>query len=111
MTGHFCSQVLSLTFGAAATFLATRPADASLIETLTAKTAANKELNDKKRLATSGANFARSRTVTDGTCAFPDNLIGCENKAEVRGARTSVLTLRLRSSFIISRKVLSALGS
>ena len=32
----------------------------------------NKALNDKKRLATSGANFARSRTVTDGTCKFPE---------------------------------------
>ena len=62
-------------------------------------------LNDKKRLATSGANFARSRTVTDGTCAFPSNMcagvgpftvtafwlayalprvvrVGCENAAE-----------------------------
>ena len=63
-------------------------------------------LNDSKRLATSGANFARSRTVTDGTCAFPNNvcappllcslsaralslcgrfatqLVGCENAAE-----------------------------
>ncbi len=43
----------------------------------------NKELNDKKRAATSGANLARSRTVTDGTCSFPDNLIGCENLAEL----------------------------
>ena len=63
-------------------------------------------LNDSKRLATSGANFARSRTVTDGTCAFPNNvrtplfvsgnlptdvldsrrcaaqMVGCENAAE-----------------------------
>lgn len=36
---------------------------------LLAKSAANKELNDKKRIATSSANVARSRTVTDGTCA------------------------------------------
>ena len=35
-----------------------------LIAALLEKTAANKELNDKKRLATSYANFARSRTVT-----------------------------------------------
>ena len=40
------------------------------------------ELNNKKRLATSGANFARSRTVTDGTCSFPKNWFGCENLAE-----------------------------
>ena len=41
-------------------------------------------LNDKKRLATSGANFARSRTVTDGSCAFPNNWVGCENGASMR---------------------------
>eukprot|EP00958_Prasinococcus_capsulatus_P004677 scaffold436_cov367-Prasinococcus_capsulatus_cf.AAC.2 len=69
-----------------------------LVAALLEKTEANKELNDKKRLATSYANFARSRTIAagatadatvdaadaaDGTCAFPDNLIGCENKAEM----------------------------
>ena len=43
----------------------------------------NKELNDKKRAATSGANLERSRTVTDGYCQFPNNLIGCENLAEL----------------------------
>mmetsp|Transcript_6931 Transcript_6931/g.25542 ORF Transcript_6931/g.25542 Transcript_6931/m.25542 type:complete len:167 (-) Transcript_6931:186-686(-) len=58
-----------------------------LVAALLEKTEANKELNDKKRLATSYANFARSRTVTDGTCAFPDNLIGCENKAEMGGVK------------------------
>jgi photosystem I subunit PsaN len=39
-------------------------------------------VHDKQRLATSGANFARSRTVTDGTCSFPNNWVGCENAAE-----------------------------
>lgn len=58
-------------------------ARAGLVEDLLAKSAANKSLNDKKRLATSGANFARSRTVTDGTCQFPSNFIGCENLAEL----------------------------
>lgn len=38
---------------------------------LLARSEANKELNDKKRLATSYANLARSRTVSDGTCKFP----------------------------------------
>jgi len=52
------------------------------VEELVEKSKANKELNDKKRMMTSSANFARSRTVTDGTCAFPNNLIGCENLAE-----------------------------
>ena len=53
------------------------------VEEMLEKSQANKELNDKKRAATSGANLARSRTVTDGTCAFPNNLIGCENLAEL----------------------------
>lgn len=52
----------------------------ALVDALLVRSADNKALNDKKRLATSYANLARSRTVTDGTCAFPDNLIGCENK-------------------------------
>lgn len=30
------------------------------------------------RLASSYANFARSRTVTDGTCSFPGNVLGCD---------------------------------
>merc|ERR1739848_122111 len=53
------------------------------VEEMLERSQANKELNDKKRAATSGANLARSRTVTDGTCAFPNNLIGCENLAEL----------------------------
>ena len=53
------------------------------VEEMLQNSQANKELNDKKRAATSGANLARSRTVTDGTCAFPNNLIGCENLAEL----------------------------
>uniref|UniRef100_A0A7S3CD06 Uncharacterized protein n=1 Tax=Chloropicon roscoffensis TaxID=1461544 RepID=A0A7S3CD06_9CHLO len=53
------------------------------VEEMLERSNANKELNDKKRKATSGANLARSRTVTDGTCAFPNNLIGCENLAEI----------------------------
>ena len=89
-----------------AVFFAAPKAQAALTEDLLARTAANKvraaasvaaqgthddvlivssssqALNDSKRLATSGANFARSRTVTDGTCAFPNNMVGCENAAE-----------------------------
>jgi hypothetical protein len=53
---------------------------------LLARSAANKELNDKKRLATSSANVARSRTVTDGTCGFPTNFFGCdETSAKLTG--------------------------
>ena len=54
------------------------PARADLTSDLLAKTEANKELNDKKRAATSSANFERSRTVTDGVCEFPKNFFGCE---------------------------------
>ena len=47
-------------------------------EELLARTITNKAVNDKKRLATSNANFARSRTVTAGTCSFPSNVLGCD---------------------------------
>ncbi|BBN09521.1 photosystem I subunit PsaN [Marchantia polymorpha subsp. ruderalis] len=57
-------------------------AKASLTSDLLAKSTANKELNDAKRLATSGANLARSRTVADGTCLFPNNFTGCEDLAK-----------------------------
>ncbi|KAL6785183.1 PSAN1 [Auxenochlorella protothecoides x Auxenochlorella symbiontica] len=53
-------------------------ARADLTSDLLARSEANKELNDKKRLATSYANLARSRTVSDGTCKFPKNIIGCD---------------------------------
>ncbi len=42
----------------------TNPQTADLL----ARSTENKELNDRKRLATSSANLARTRTVTDGTC-------------------------------------------
>ncbi|CAM8882862.1 unnamed protein product [Rhodiola kirilowii] len=45
---------------------------------------ANKELNDKKRLATSGANFARAYTVQFGTCKFPYNFTGCQDLAKTK---------------------------
>mmetsp|Transcript_31795 Transcript_31795/g.38434 ORF Transcript_31795/g.38434 Transcript_31795/m.38434 type:complete len:157 (-) Transcript_31795:273-743(-) len=80
-------QALSFVALTAAIAAMPKAAKADLTEDLLAKTAANKELNDKKRLATSGANLARSRTVTDGTCAFPNNLIGCENVAEKGGVK------------------------
>ena len=57
--------------------------ESGLIADLKAKSAENKALNDKKRLATSYANLARSRTVADKTCAFPNNFIGCQNAAEM----------------------------
>jgi len=61
-------------FGAAAAalLLAAAPAaHADLTADLLAKSAANAELHNKQRLAASYSNFARSRTVADGTCQFP----------------------------------------
>ncbi|XP_022880659.1 photosystem I reaction center subunit N, chloroplastic-like [Olea europaea var. sylvestris] len=53
-------------------------ANAGIIDEYIEKSKANKELNDKKRLATSGANFARAFTVQFGTCKFPENFTGCQ---------------------------------
>ena len=44
--------------------------------------AIDQELNDKKRLATSGANFARAYTVEFGSCTFPYNFTGCQDLAK-----------------------------
>lgn len=57
---------------AAAVLLAVAPtAHADLTADLLAKSSANAELHNKQRLAASYSNFARSRTVADGTCKFP----------------------------------------
>eukprot|EP01025_Chloroclados_australasicus_P061595 TRINITY_DN80_c0_g1_i2.p3 TRINITY_DN80_c0_g1~~TRINITY_DN80_c0_g1_i2.p3 ORF type:complete len:150 (+),score=10.26 TRINITY_DN80_c0_g1_i2:111-560(+) len=70
-------QMLSL--GAAFVAVSIIPnAKADLIADLKAKSDTNKDLRKKQRLATSYANLARSRTVSDGTCAFPYNFAGCE---------------------------------
>ena len=47
------------------------------------------ELNDKKRLATSGANFARAFTVEFGTCKFPYNFTGCQDLAKQKVSNSS----------------------
>ncbi|ESQ31497.1 hypothetical protein EUTSA_v10005005mg [Eutrema salsugineum] len=57
-------------------------ANAGVIDEYLEKSKANKELNDKKRLATSGANFARAFTVQFGSCKFPDNFTGCQDLAK-----------------------------
>ncbi|XP_059432798.1 photosystem I reaction center subunit N, chloroplastic [Corylus avellana] len=57
-------------------------ATAGVIDEYLEKSKANKELNDKKRLATSGANFARAYTVQFGTCKFPENFTGCQDLAK-----------------------------
>ena len=46
----------------------------------------DQELNDKKRLATSGANFARAYTVEFGSCTFPYNFTGCQDLAKQKVA-------------------------
>ncbi|CAK9144219.1 unnamed protein product [Ilex paraguariensis] len=60
----------------------TSSANAGIIEEFLEKSKANKELNDKKRLATSGANFARAYTVEFGSCKFPENFTGCQDLAK-----------------------------
>lgn len=65
-----------------ATSLSSSSANAGILEDYLEKSKANKELNDKKRLATSGANFARAYTVQFGTCKFPENFTGCQDLAK-----------------------------
>nr|TKW07169.1 hypothetical protein SEVIR_7G290300v2 [Setaria viridis] len=71
--------------GLAAVFAVTATtgsAKAGIIDEYLEKSKANKELNDKKRLATSGANFARAYTVEFGSCQFPYNFTGCQDLAK-----------------------------
>ncbi|KAK4729408.1 hypothetical protein R3W88_022396 [Solanum pinnatisectum] len=67
---------------AAALFTTASSSNAGVIDEYLEKSLANKELNDKKRLATSGANFARAYTVQFGTCKFPENFTGCQDLAK-----------------------------
>jgi photosystem I subunit PsaN len=46
------------------------------------------ELNDKKRMATSAANFARAYTVEFGSCQFPYNFTGCQDLAKQKVVRS-----------------------
>lgn len=69
-------QLLGL--GAALAAAALAPAaKADLVNDLLEKSKANKADNDKKRLLSSYANVQRSRTVSDGSCAVPNNFLGC----------------------------------
>ncbi|KAK1310736.1 hypothetical protein QJS10_CPA08g01021 [Acorus calamus] len=67
---------------AAAVFATASSAKASVFDEYLERSKANKELNDKKRLATSGANFYRAYTVEFGTCKFPENFTGCQDLAK-----------------------------
>lgn len=51
------------------------------------------ELNDKKRLATSGANFARAYTVQFGSCKFPENFTGCQDLAKQKVQILDIINL------------------
>ncbi|KAI7729449.1 hypothetical protein M8C21_026088 [Ambrosia artemisiifolia] len=73
-----------LCLGAALFATATSSANAGVIDDYLEKSKANKELNDQKRLATSGANFARAYTVQFGTCTFPYNFTGCQDLAKTK---------------------------
>ncbi|KAJ6775166.1 PHOTOSYSTEM I REACTION CENTER SUBUNIT N CHLOROPLASTIC [Salix purpurea] len=73
---------LAATLFTSAAAAASSSANAGVIEDYLEKSKANKELNDKKRLATSGANFARAYTVQFGTCKFPENFTGCQDLAK-----------------------------
>ncbi|CAM8912416.1 unnamed protein product [Rhodiola kirilowii] len=84
-----CSQGRKAAFAIlAATILSTSvvasSASAGIIDDYLEISKANKELNDKKRLATSGANFARAYTVQFGTCKFPYNFTGCQDLAKTK---------------------------
>ncbi|KAL5714602.1 hypothetical protein ACHQM5_016540 [Ranunculus cassubicifolius] len=65
-----------------ASTVSTSNANAGIFDEYLEKSKANKELNDKKRLATSGANFARAYTVQFGSCKFPENFTGCQDLAK-----------------------------
>ncbi|CAL6380873.1 unnamed protein product [Bathycoccus prasinos] len=86
-------------------------AHAGLTEDLLASSEANKEMNDKKRAMTSSANFARSRTVTDGSCKFPDNLLGCENAAEFGNVKFLSDDIKLECEGTRSGKICASEGS
>ncbi|KAF5180224.1 Photosystem i reaction center subunit n protein [Thalictrum thalictroides] len=76
------SALLGLAAVLLASTVSTSSANASVFDEYLEKSKANKELNDKKRLATSGANFARAYTVQFGTCKFPENFTGCQDLAK-----------------------------
>lgn len=69
---------------AAVTMLSQAPAaKADLTEDLLQKSRDNKELNDQKRQAVSNANVERARTVKDGSCKFPENIMYACSKPPV----------------------------
>ncbi|CAN6567610.1 unnamed protein product [Malus baccata var. baccata] len=82
--------LLSLAAIAFTAFSSNSTANAGVIDDYLEKSKANKELNDKKRLATSGANFARAFTVQFGSCKFPENFTGCQDLAKQKVPASSI---------------------
>ncbi|XP_010521100.1 PREDICTED: photosystem I reaction center subunit N, chloroplastic [Tarenaya hassleriana] len=80
--GRRAAVVLLATTLFSTAMAANSSANAGVIDEYLERSKANKELNDKKRLATSGANFARAFTVQFGTCKFPENFTGCQDLAK-----------------------------
>ncbi|KAM3392026.1 hypothetical protein ACQJBY_013263 [Aegilops geniculata] len=76
------SALLGLAAVFAVTAASAGSARASVFDEYLEKSKLNKELNDKKRAATSGANFARAYTVQFGSCKFPYNFTGCQDLAK-----------------------------
>lgn len=76
------SALFGIATALVASSLSISSANGGVIDDYLEKSKANKELNDKKRLATSGANFARAYTVQFGTCKFPENFTGCQDLAK-----------------------------
>ncbi|VAH42451.1 unnamed protein product [Triticum turgidum subsp. durum] len=76
------SALLGLAAVFAVTAATAGSARASVFDEYLEKSKLNKELNDKKRAATSGANFARAYTVQFGSCKFPYNFTGCQDLAK-----------------------------
>lgn len=90
-------QLLGLGAALAATVLAPA-AKADLVSDLLEKSKANKAENDKKRLLASYANVERSRTVSDGSCAVPNNFLGCG------GTQLYACTIALSTHHVVYRK-------
>jgi hypothetical protein len=68
--------------------------------------AIDQELNDKKRLATSGANFARAYTVEFGSCKFPYNFTGCQDLAKQKVQKNQLVPPSSHNNLSASHRVI-----
>ncbi|KAG2314099.1 hypothetical protein Bca4012_064731 [Brassica carinata] len=76
-------------------------ANAGVVDDYHEKSKADKadELNDKKSLGTSGANFARALTLQFGSCKFPENFPRCQDLVKQKRLSCSSL-FNMRGPFI-----------